>query len=467
MKNIIFNEWKSFFRNKTFVYTTVFFVFSLSTVVWMGIIQSDKHREKQEIAQKHVRQQWDNLENINPHQAAHYGLYAFKPINVLGSIDEGINLITGNVLKLEGHVQNEILYSDASQSLTVSKFGKLKSSLLLQYVIPLLLIFLTYSSVTNEKETGRLKLILFQGFSYSKLILAKSISVWAYGLFLMLVTIFAQVIFGEMNKDILDRIILLFISYGSYYYVIVSMATYFSARFKSNTSALSAILATWIIWTIFLPKIWGNAVENIHSLPNRNTFKAAMREDRSKGIDGHNPSDKRRDELKNRYLAKYQVDSLSQLPINFDGIVMQEDEEYGNRVWDKHFGEKYRILQKQKSLYQLSGIINPFASIQSTGMGFCGNDMIHHLDFLKKSEDYRRYLIKALNDEHAYGGSKTGNWKWTVDKTFFKSIDNFYYEPPKISSVSGNYTIDIFFTLWWVVLMTIIVKFSKYKNILE
>ena len=100
-------------------------------------------------------------------------------------------------------------------------------------------------------------------------------------------------------------------------------------------------------------------------------------------------------------------------------------------------------------------------------MGFCGNDMIHHLDFLKKAEDYRRYLIKALNDEHAYGGSKTGNWKWTVDKTFFKSIDNFYYEPPKISSVSGNYTIDIFFTLWWVVLMTIIVKFSKYKNILE
>ena len=77
MKNIIFNEWKSFFRNKTFVYTTVFFVFSLSIVVWMGIIQSDKHREKQEIAQKHVRQQWDNLENINPHQAAHYGLYAF------------------------------------------------------------------------------------------------------------------------------------------------------------------------------------------------------------------------------------------------------------------------------------------------------------------------------------------------------------------------------------------------------
>ena len=70
-----------------------------------------------------------------------------------------------------------------------------------------------------------------------------------------------------------------------------------------------------------------------------------MKEDRSKGIDGHNPSDQRREQLKNKYLVKYNVDSLKQLPINFDGIVMQEDEEYGNRVWDKHFGNNYSSVQ--------------------------------------------------------------------------------------------------------------------------
>ena len=70
------------------------------------------------------------------------------------------------------------------------------------------------------------------------------------------------------------------------------------------------------------------------------------------------------EELKNKYLAEYQVDSLSQLPINFDGIVMQADEEYGNLVWDKHFGNNYSIMQKQKSLYQFSGLLNPFASLQ-------------------------------------------------------------------------------------------------------
>ena len=60
---------------------------------------------------------------------------------------------------------------------------------------------------------------------------------------------------------------------------------------------------------------------------------------------------------------------------------MQEDEEYGNLVWDKHFGNNYDILRKQKSLFQISGIINPFASLQSLSMGFCGTDMIHHQNF--------------------------------------------------------------------------------------
>ena len=369
MINIILNEWKMLVRNRVFIYLTIFFVLSLILVVWMGIIQNSTQQEYRTNAQKHVRKQWDNLEAMNPHRAANYGSYAFKPNNLLNSMDGGINDITGNVIQLEGHVQNEIVYSEASQSLSISKFGKLKSSLLLQYVIPLFLIFLAYGSISNEKETQRLKLLIFQGISMTRLIFAKSLSIWIYGLSLLLITIVFQSLLISSDPEVFQRLALLILSYGSYYYIITSLATYFSARLKNNTSALSAILATWILWTIFLPKIWGNAVEKIYPLPSRMAFKAAMKEERSKGIDGHNPTDKRREQLKNKYLTEYKVDSLQQLPINFDGIVMQEDEEYGNLVWDKHFGNNYNILQNQKGLYQVSGLLNPFASLQSASMG--------------------------------------------------------------------------------------------------
>ena len=466
MTNIILNEWKMFFRNRVFIYLTIFFILSLSLVVWMGIIQNSAQQEYRNKAQKHVRKQWDNLEAMNPHRAAHYGSYAFKPNNLLSSMDGGINDITGNVIQLEGHVQNEIVYSEASQSLSISKFGKLKSSLLLQYVIPLFLIFLAYGSISNEKETQRLKLLIFQGIPMTRLVFAKSLSIWIYGLSLLLATVFIQSMLISSDPEVFRRLTLLVFSYGSYYYIITSLATYFSARLKNNTSALSAILATWILWTIFLPKIWGNAVEKIHPLPSRMAFKAAMKEERSKGIDGHNPSDKRREELKNKYLTEYKVDSLQQLPINFDGIVMQEDEEYGNLVWDKHFGSNYTILQKQKGLYQVSGLLNPFASLQSASMGFCGTDMIHHLDFLKKAEDYRRVLIKALNDKHAYGGSKTGDWGWTVDSTFFRSVQGFSYISPKINDQINHYLIDILCLLWWGLLVTFMIKLNTNKKII-
>ena len=226
MIDIIINEWKSLIRNQLFIYSTVFFVLSLSLVVWMGILQQENQQQSQSEAQKHVRKQWENLEAMNPHRAAHYGSFAFKPLNILNAMDGGINDITGNVLQLEGHVQNEIIYSEASQALSVSKFGKLKSSLLLQYVIPLFLIFLSFGSMSKEKETQRIRLLILQGASIEKLVNAKSISVWIYGLFLLIVTITIQSVLGSTNPEIFKRLAYILLSYGLYYFIITSLSTY-------------------------------------------------------------------------------------------------------------------------------------------------------------------------------------------------------------------------------------------------
>ena len=463
---IILNEWKILFRNRSIVYVSLIFILSILSLAWMSNLQSESQSKAQAAAEKHIRSQWDNLEPMNPHRAAHYGVYVFKPISILNSLDDGVSSITGNVLKLEGHVQNEIVHSEASQSITISKFGKLKPSIILQYVVPLFLIFLSFGSITNDKETGRMKLIALQGVSPEKLVLSKSISIWLYGLMLIIFSVLLQSLLGSLALDAGLRLGLTFISYGLYYLIVVFLSTFISVNFRNNTSAISLLLATWIVWTIFLPKIWGNTVEKVHPLPSRQNFIAQMREDRSKGIDGHNPRDERRSKLEKEYLIKYKVDSLSQLPINFDGIVMQADEEYGNQVWDKHFGNNYLIYQKQKKLYQLSGLLNPFSSLQNLSMGFCGSDMIHHLDFLKKAENYRRYLIKTLNDKHAHGGSRTGEWRWTVDNTFFRSVKTFDYQTMLIKNHIGNYLFDILALIAWAIFAGSLMRYKIKRDIL-
>ena len=95
-------------------------------------------------------------------------------------------------------------------------------------------------------------------------------------------------------------------------------------------------------------------------------------------------------------------------------------------------------------------------------MGAAGTDLFHHLDFLNESEEYRRYFIKTLNDEYAFGGSKTGERAWKASNDFFRSVKDFSYKQVSFFSIYYKYLIDIFCLIFWVlILVTLIVFFSK------
>lgn len=465
MFKIIENEWRFYSRTPWLLGISIGFTLLLITSILLGNSQTKKQKERYVAAQKEMRTSWESIKAMNPHGAAHYGTYVFKPSNLLSSLDEGVQSITGNVIRVEGHVQNEIVHSEASQMQTVSRFGKLKSSLLLQFIVPILLIFLAFNSVSSEKQSGRLKLLLLQGASIDGIVLAKTLSIWLYGLSLLLITVLSYGILnlGSLNPDILLRTALFFIAYSLYYFIITGLTVFVSARWQNPTIALTSMLGIWMLWTVFLPNVLMSSVEKWHELPSRNEFKAAMREDRSKGLDGHNPADERSKELEARVLNEYGVDSLSQLPINFDGIVMQEDEEYGNQVWDKHFGNLKKLMEKQKSVYQLGGFLNPFISLQNASMGLSASDNLHHQEFLVQVEHYRRGFIKLLNDKHAFGGSKTGDWGWKADNAFYKSVPDYIYTPTAIFTVLKFYTLDLLLLVFWTCIVLGLILFRT-KN---
>jgi ABC-2 type transport system permease protein len=465
MLQIIINEWRFLVRSRIFLAISIAFISILLLSLFLGNYQTQKQAERHKNAKDHLRQQWVSIDQMNPHRAAHFGTYIFKPANLLSSLDEGVNSITGNVLRVEGHVQNEIVHSEASQMQVVSRFGKLNSSLLLQYVVPLLLIFLAFNSVSSEKQSGRLKLLILQGAKPIQFILSKTFSVWFYGLLLLL---FVIIVYGILNfqgltSEILTRTALFFLSYALYYFIISGLTVFFSARWQNATLALTSMLGIWILWAIFLPNMLMTSAEKWHPLPSRSQFQTAMNEDRSKGIDGHNPSDDRKKDFEMKVLKEYKVDSLSQLPINFDGLLMQADEDYGNKVWDMHFGNNRNVLQKQKQSFQWGGIINPFISLKNTSMGFMASDNVHHQEFLLQVENYRRVFIKMLNDEHAFGGSRTGNWGMNADNEFFRSVPDFNYRPTQLSVVFSNYILDLALLGFWSILVLAGILFGAKK----
>ncbi len=146
---------------------------------------------------------------------------------------------------------------------------------------------------------------------------------------------------------------------------------------------------------------------------------------------------------------------------------MQKDEEYGNMVWDKHFGELFNTMKNQKSTSQKLSVINPFSSLQSLSMAICGSDYLHHLHFQQEAEKYRRHMVKLLNDKHAFGGSLTGDWGWNADEDFYRSIENFNYKTPAFSPFLKQYATDIFTLLLWLFLCILFAGFvSRSMNVM-
>jgi len=441
---IIRNEFLSLFRSRVFFGLSIFIYAILYLSIHLGNHKTAKQNEVIQSATDHVRQQWTQIDEMDPHSAAHYGTYVFKPASILSSLDEGVNSVTGSVLRVEGHVQNEIVHSEASQMLSVSRFGILKSSLLLQYILPLFLIFLSFNSISSEKTSGRLKMLVLQGASPRLLMLSKLLSVLFYALFILIlvIVVYALMNFQSFTADILSRVMLFFVSYALYYFVIIGLTIYFSARWQNSTVALTGMIAIWILWTIFLPHLLMSSMEAIYELPSRGDFQSAMKEDRSKGIDGHNPKDKRTEELKQKVLKQFNVETIDDLPINFNALRMQADEEYGNAVWDKHFGSNREILNKQKRGNQLSGIVNPFISLKNASMGLMATDNVHHQDFLLQVEKYRRLFVKMLNDKYALGDG-------LADNAFFRSVPDFEFQQMTLSKVIDQYALDLIILVFW------------------
>jgi len=54
-------------------------------------------------------------------------------------------------------------------------------------------------------------------------------------------------------------------------------------------------------------------------------------------------------------MQRHNVTSMDAVPINFSGISLQEGEEHGNEVFDRHYGRLFDIYGAQNRVVQWAG----------------------------------------------------------------------------------------------------------------
>ncbi len=465
MIQIIKNEWTNLIPNRTAIWLLGILVALSGFTIWQAAVRFDETLEHRTRAAELMRSRFTAQGAVNPHAAAHYGHFVYKPLTFLSILDEGVNPFSGVSLYLEGHRQNEALFSPAQQSSSSVRFGLLRLNLILQMLLPLFILFVCHDAISREREEQTLNISLSQGVTLRDVVWSKIMAyslVWWILLALILGTVRLITPAGHTGVATV-RIVALFITYGAYYFVMTAAAVYLSARSRSSGNALLSLLALWVLTTVILPKATANMGENAHPLISRLQLEERISEDNKNGIDGHDPRNERTVRFRDSLLTHYGVDTVSRLPVNLDGLTMQADEEYHNMVYDKHFEGIRETVRRQNSVTAWSSWVNPFAALRNLSMSLAGTDVYHHFDFVTQAEDYRRLIIKKMNDEQAYGGSKTGDWDWTVKADFWKKMDDFKYVPLTLRQTLSHNLPETGGLLFWLLLVSLLVHFNVNK----
>ncbi|WP_418498083.1 DUF3526 domain-containing protein [Flagellimonas sp.] len=427
----------------------------LAMAVWVGAHQYQNVNEQYRTAKNTERILWDNQGEKNPHSAAHYGTYAFKPKYPLSLVDQGVDKYVGTSIFLEAHKRNEAQFSAAADQTGLARFGDLTPDFILLFIIPLLIILLGYNSFTKEREMGTYTLLKSQGASNWKWAMGKWMSLFIP---IFAITALLFLITGILLSNLKDfgvfkwqSLLTMFAIYMGYYIIFINIVLIISSRAKKSGIALVLSLSVWILACLAAPKAASNIAEAKHPYPTRQEFAANVLKDKKDGLDGHNPWSKESKLLEQQVLAEHGVDSLHQLPFNFDAYRMQKGEEHEAEVYFKHYNYLKDQFAQQSKVYKGLAIISPYLPTRFLSMAVAQTDYATHWDFADAAEDYRIATQKFLND-HFAENSNYGDWSYQADANFWVGLPNFEYDPPKLGEILTDNTSSLWILGAWLAL---------------
>lgn len=466
MKYIVFKELKELSRDGRFKLVIVIslFLFFVATITGINQYKKGNLQYRESVSKERII--WETQEEKNPHSAAHYGTYAFKPKFALSLFDYGITKYTGNSIFLEAHNRNEATFSEASDQTSLARFGTLSINFVLIYLFPLLIILIGYNGYSKEKENQTIKLLKSQGAHPIKLTLGKWFAIFI-PVFVLTTIVF--IIIGVVLANIEDlaffswsSLLVLFILYLLYYMIISTFTVLISMWGKSSGMALVSCLCIWIMFSFITPKIATNLANENHPYPSKSEFNERIALDKKNGLDGHNPWNEAAKKLEEETLKTYSVDNISQLPFNYAGYRMQKGEEHEAKIYEKHYKILNDIAIQQNNTYKELSFLSPFIPLRFLSMDIAHTSDHLHFKFTQAVEKYRikkqEFLNYDLKDNSKYGER---GYKMSADK--FKTLPKFNFIPPPLSEIIKKNTQNIVILFLWFVLPFIALILSSKK----
>lgn len=396
------------------------------------------------IADTRARQQSEAAAAFNaqpdrhPHRMVHYGQFIYRPLGPLAAFDPGVDAFTGNSMFLEGHRQNTANFGDVQQSSMLVRFGQLTPAFVLQSVAPLLLIFLGFGVIARERERGTLRPLLVGGASRGSFVGGKLAALGAVAAIAGVPAVIALILIaGQPGAHALPMLVIAggYFAYLALWAVLVVLV---SAAVKRSRDALLVLLALWSVTVVLVPRVAPDLAGAAVPLANRIDTDIAIARDLRRAGDSHNPDDPTFAAFKRRTLARYGVERVEDLPVNYKGLLAVEGERITSGLFDRYAAAGFAAQERQGALVAVAGLLSPAVALRDLSMAAAGTDNAGHRRFLEQAERYRYTLVQRLNrlqaDSVRYADDTAkdagADRRKRIDAGHWQAIPPFTFEAP-------------------------------------
>jgi len=399
---------------------------------WLAALDLQQTRAARAAAADAEARRWVQQGSKNPHSAAHYGIYAFKPLATLAALDPGVERYVGAGVWLEAHKQNDMVYRPAADGAGAERQFRLSPALLLQVLAPAAMIFLGFGMFAAERERGMLAALRLNGAPFGALAAARGAVLLCLALALSAPACAAIAVLKladggtEPFLDAGARALVFGAGYLVYLATWAALVAAVSARAPTLRASLALLVAAWTVSTLVLPRAAIELAQSAAPLPTMQAFRQAVDEELGMPDD---PQDAERH--KRQLLKQYGVADVRDLPVNWTGISQMRSEEHGNRVFDRHYGRLFDAMRRQDEAMALAGWISPAVAIGMLSSHLAASDSASHVAFLRSAEAHRRLMQAILNGDLARHPDRNG-LKYEADATLWRSMPPLRFHYPRV-----------------------------------
>ena len=391
-------------RDARWVTLLVVTVLLMLAALSLGVLRSERLEQEHLRAQTGDYKVWSAQGAKNPHAAAHFGQYAFKPVGPLALADPGVDAFAGSAVWLEAHRQNEMQFRSARDGTLAARMGQLDLAFVLQTVLPLMAILLGHGAIAGEREQGTLRQVLALGVRPWHVLAGKALA--CAGVLAVLLLVASVGLWGglavaghaeEASSGEGLRLASMALAYGVVLLGFLALAMATAALVPSPRAALVGLLAFWLLNCFVVPRWMNEFVRRSDPLPTAQAFRSAIAKDKQQ-LFGHDEKHPGFLAFRQRVLQQYAVAQVDDLPVSFRGLALREDDEAGYRMFDRHFGRLQDQLQAQDRRRAAPGWLFPMLALQPLSMALAGTDNRQHQHFVQAAEAQRR-LIQTVTSQ--------------------------------------------------------------------